>query len=230
VQTILKNYKNHTPDHGTIMIAGITATDDADGMHCRGSPYIGALLPLDGSTPMTTPLSDPAALHSLAAQALWVGRVARPDVLTNATHLVNCKDPTSFDARRANYTFTILTNHDVSLHFPRLDPASLRLSVYADYSGSTLSPLHMCQVGYLVLLTDYSHRFLLLHWASHRPHRVCRGSTAGELLALADAVAASLGVRQLMQELFSVRDPLDENTDSATAYELVASFKDPADM
>jgi len=230
VQTILKNYKTHTPDLGIIMFAGITATADADGMHCRGSPDIGALLPLDGPTPMTTPLSDPAALHSLAAQVLWVCRVARPDVLTSATHLVNCKDPTSFDALRANDTFTILTNRKVSLHFPRLDLASLRLSVYADYSGSTLSPVHMRQVGYLVLLTNDSHRCSLLHWASHRPHRVCRGSTAGELLALADAVAASLDVRQLLQELFSVRVPLDENTDSATAYELVTSFKDPADM
>jgi len=161
------------------MFAGITATADADCMHCRGSPYIGALLPLDGLTPMTTPLSDPAALHSLAAQVLWVGRVARPDVLTYATHLVNCKESTSFDARRANDTFTILTNRDMSLHFPRLDPASLRLSFYADYSGSTLSPVHMRTVGYLCLLTDDSHRFSLLHWASRRPHRVCRGSTAG---------------------------------------------------
>jgi len=229
VQTILNNYKTHTPNHGTIMFAGITAMADADGMHCRGSPYIRALLPL-WPHPMTTPLSDPAALHSLAAQVLWVGRDAGPALLTNATHLVNCKDPTVLDARRANDTFAILTNRDVSLHFPHLDPASIRLSVYAVYSGSTLSPVHMRQVGYLVLLTDDSHRFSLLHWASHLSHRVCRGSTAGELLALADAVAASLDVRQLLQELFSVRVPLDEYTDSATAYELVTSFKDPADM
>jgi len=37
-------------------------------------------------------------------------------------------------------------------------------------------------------------------------------------------------VRQLLQELFFVRVPLDENTDSATATELMTSFKDPADM
>ena len=37
-------------------------------------------------------------------------------------------------------------------------------------------------------------------------------------------------MRQLLQELFFVRVPLDENTDSATATELMTSFKDPADM
>jgi len=86
------------------------------------------------------------------------------------------------------------------------------------------------QVGYLVALTDSSRRFSLLHRVSDRPHRVCRGSTAGELLALADAVAACLDVRQLFQELLSIRVPLDGYTDSATAYELVTPFKDPADI
>ena len=230
VASILRQYKTHTPDHDTIRFAGIAAYVDADGLHCHGRPYTDALLPLDAPTPMTTPLAAPAALHSLAAQILWVGRVARPDVLTNATQLVNCPNPTSLDARRANDTLAILTNRAITLHFPRLDPDSLRLSVYADYCGSTLSPMAKRQVGYIIALTDASRRISLLHWASHRPHRVWRGSTAGQMLALADAVAASLDVRHLLQELLSTRVPLDAYTDSATAYELVTSFKDPAGM
>jgi len=105
VATMLRAYKTHTPDHGAIRFAGIAAYADADGLHCHGRPYTDALLLLDAPTPMTTPLTNPSALHSLAAQILWVGRVAHPDVLMNATHLVSCRNPSSLDARRANDTW-----------------------------------------------------------------------------------------------------------------------------
>lgn len=85
-------------------------------------------------------------------------------------------------------------------------------------------------MGYILVLTDSTHRFAPLEWASHKPHRVCRGSTAGDLLALADAYAASLDIRTLLQELLSQRVPIDLYSDSATAYNLVTSFQDPADM
>jgi len=156
--------------------------------------------------------------------------VARPDVLTNATNLVNSRDPTTLDARRANDTLAILTNQDVTLNVPRPDSTSLRVSIYADCCGSTLSPIHKRQLGYLVFLTDASHHFSLQHCASHRPPRGCRGSTAGELLALVDAISASLDELHLLQKLPSVRIPLYAYTDSATAYELVTSFKYSVDM
>jgi len=230
VSAVMQQYKTHRPDHGSIIFSGIAADADADGLHCHSRPYAADLVPLESPPPANAPLASAAGLHSLAAQILWIGRVARPDFLTNAAALVSLPSPTKLDARRANKTIAILTNRDVTLHFPHFDPSSLRLSVYADYSGSTLSPLPHRLVGYLVLRTDASARFCLLHWASHRPHCVCRGSTAGELLALADAVAAALDVRLLLHELLSRRIPMDAYTDSATAYELVTSFKDPADM
>jgi len=230
VAAVMQKYKTHRPDHGSIFFSGIAADADADGLHCHSRPYAADLVPLDAPPPANAPLANAAGLHSLAAQILWIGRLARPDVLTNAAALACLPSPTTLDARRANDTISILTNRDVTLHFPRLDPSSLRLFIYADYSGSTLSPLPRRQVGSLVLLTDASARFCLLHLASHRPHRVCRGSTAGELLALADAVAAALDVRLLLHELLSRRIPMDAYTDSATAYVLVTSFKDPADM
>jgi len=223
-------YKTHRPDHGSISFAGISADADAYGLHFHGRPDCRDLSPLDAPLPSNAPLSDAAGLHSLPAQLLWIGRLVRPDVLTNATALVNCPSHTSADARHANDTIAILTNRPVTLHIPRLDPASLRISVYADYSGSTLFPLPKRHVGFLVLLTDSYARCSLLHWASHCPHRVCRGSTVGELLPLADAVAAALDVRTLIQELLSQRVPMDAYTDSAPAYDLITSFKDPADM
>lgn len=173
---------------------------------------------------------DPKELLSLAAKLLWVGRVGRPDVMTNATHLSNLKNPTAVDAKRANDTPAIITRRPVALAFPKLNLATLRLAVFADYSGSTLSAVDKRQVGYIIILNDASHRFASLHWASHRPYRVCRGATAGELLALADAVAACYDIRTLLQELLARRIPLDAYADSAAVYNLVTSFQDPADM
>jgi len=113
---------------------------------------------------------------------------------------------------------SILILRPITLHFPRLHRPSLHLSIYADYSGSATSPPGKRQVGYLAVLTENTHRFSILHWASHRPSSVCRGSTAGELLVLADACAASLDARLLIQDLLDQRIPIDAYTDSDTTY------------
>jgi len=230
VTAAMQNYNTHQPDRGNVTFAGLTATTDDAGIHCSAGPYTSTLPPAPTSDRPQDRLASPTALHSLAAQLLWVGRCARPDVLTNTTNLANLPTPTSLDARHANDTLAILTRRPITLHFSRLHRPSLRLSIYADYSGSATSPPGTSQVGYLAALTDNTHRFSLLHWASHRPRRVCRGSTAGELLASADTYAASLVVRPLLQELLNKRVPIDASTDSATSYDLVTSFKDPADM
>jgi len=208
VENILKNYSTHRPDHGTIQFAGICARSDDAGVHCDAGPYATTIAPLPLTPPLSSPFADPKSLHSFAAKLLWVARVARPDVLTNATQLANMPNATSADARRANDTLATLARLRITLHYPRLDPVILQVYVFANYSGSAVAPLPKRQVGYLVALVDASHRFSLLHWASHRPHRVCRGSCAGELLALADAVAAALDVRILLQELLSRRVPM----------------------
>jgi len=174
--------------------------------------------------------ADPKSLHSLAAELLWVGHVARPDMLTNATQLANMLNPTGANARRANDTLATLSRLPISLHYTKLDLPSLQVSVFADYSGSATSPLPKRQVGYLVALVDSSHRLSLLHWASHRPHRVRFGSCAGELLALANAVATALDVRLLLQEHLFRRVPMAAYTDSSAAYDLITSLKDPIDM
>jgi len=192
VNAILRRYSTHRLDHGTIQFAGISARTDADGIHWVAGPYASNIAPLSLSPPLSSPFEDPKSLQSFAAKLLWVVRVARPDVLTNATQLANMPDSTGADARRANDTLATLARVPIALQYPMLDLPSLQVSFFADYSGSATSPLPKRQIGYLVALVDSSHRFSLLHWASHRPHRVCRGSCAGELLALADAVAAAL--------------------------------------
>jgi len=128
---------------------------------------------------------------------------------------------------RGGYSPTGLPGDTVWLALPPTGWGGLSV---LSHSGSAVSPLHKRQLGFLISLTDDTRRFSLLYWASHRPHRVCRGSCAGELLALADALAASLDIRLLLQKLLSRRVPLAANTDSSAAYELVTSFRDPTDM
>ena len=81
--------------------------------------------PSPRSRSLSTPLPNPKELHSLAAKLLWVGRVARPDVLTDATQLANLPNPTGADARRANAALASLSTCPVSLHFTRLNAVSL---------------------------------------------------------------------------------------------------------
>jgi len=126
-------------------------------------------------------------------------------------------NPTGADARRANHTLATLARVPVALHYTKLDLPSLKVSVVADYSGSATSPLPKRQIVYLIALVDSSHRFSLLQWPSHRSHSVCRGSCAGELLALADAVAAALDVLILLQELLSQLVHRAAYTDSSAA-------------
>jgi len=230
VATVLNTYTTHRLDYSDIRFAGITDRTDGSGIHCDAGPCAAALTPLPLSLPLSSPLPEPKALHSLAAKLMWVGRVARHDILTSATHLAKILNPTGADARRANDTLAAIALHPISLHYISLDAASLCLDVYADYSGSATFPLDRRQLGYLVALVDASRRFSLLHWASHRLHRVCPVSCAGELLALADAVAAALDVRLLLQKLLSRRIPLATYTDSSAAYDLVTSFKHPTDV
>lgn len=228
--TVMEQYKTHRPDHGTVQFAGISATTDDDGVHCSAGHYAASLVPIPEPERMADALPHPRALSALAAKLIWVGRCGRPDVLTNATQSANLTASTGADARHANDTLALLTNRPLSLHYPKLNRASLRLAVHADYSGSALSNADKCQVGYMAALKDDTNRFALLNWASHKPSRVCRGSTAGELIALADGFAAALDVRQLLQELLDQRIPVETYTDWATAYDLITSFKDPADL
>jgi len=199
----MQDYNTLRPNRGNVTFASLTATTDDAGIHCSVGPYTSTLRPAPTSDRPQDRLASPAALHSLAAQLLWVGCCARPDVLINHANLANLPTPTSLEARHANDTLAILTGRPITLHFPRLHRPSLRLSIYADKSGSATSPPGKRQVSYLAALTDNTLRFSLLHWASHRPRGVSRGSTAGELLALADACAASLDVRPLLQELLN---------------------------
>jgi len=147
VDNILKNYSTHRPDHGTIQFAGICARSDDAGVHCDAGPYATTIAPLPLTPPLSSPFADPKYLHSLAAKLLWVARVARPDVLTNATQLANMPNPTSADARRANDTLATLARLRITLHYPRLDPVTLQVYVFANYSGSAVAPLPKRQVG-----------------------------------------------------------------------------------
>jgi len=138
--SVLASYDTHKPDHENIKFAGITARSDATGIHCDADAYSRTLAPLPLHPPLSSPLPSRKPLHSLGGKLLWVGRVARPDILTNATNLAHIPRPTGADARRGNDTLDRSPSRPVTLHYHRLDPATLRIDVYADYSGSSSRP------------------------------------------------------------------------------------------
>jgi len=136
-----------------------------------------ALLPLH--PPLSSPFLSRTPLHSFAAKPHWVGCVTRQDVLAKASNLTHIARPLSVDARRADDTFAKNLSRPVTFHYHRLDPATLRIDVYAVYARSFSLRLNRRQLGLLMTLTDRTDRLFALHWASHEPHYVWRGWRAG---------------------------------------------------
>lgn len=121
------------------------------------------VLPTPAGTDDATPLADPTAYKSIAAGLLWVARIARPDRACDVSLLCNKPRPTHGDAVLINKVTEFVQDNPLSLQYPPLDDPTLRISAYADYSGSPQTPAHRHHQGHLIVLTDASHRFAPLH-------------------------------------------------------------------
>lgn len=80
------------------------------------------------------------------------------------------------------------------------------------------------------MLADSSSRFSHILWASNKPKRVCRGTGAGELVAFADGINASIGVHTLLQETLSRRIPMSAYTDATSFHDICSGFREAADL
>jgi len=82
----------------------------------------------------------------------------------DASILCNRPSPTHGDAVHLNKLTAHVTDKPLSLTYPQLDEASLRIAAYAEYPGSPQTPAHRHHQGHLIAATDASGRFALLHW------------------------------------------------------------------
>lgn len=103
----------------------------------------------------------------------------------DAVHLNNV----TFHARDNALTLLSLT----------LNTAKLRILTYADCSGSPQTPAKRHHQGHIIVATDDTHRFGLLHWESRRPRRTVDSTRKGELLALSEAISDAVDIRNLLQ-------------------------------
>jgi len=79
LKSVLKHYKAHTPDCGTIKIARITATA---GRHCHSGTYVGDHLPLAAPLPMASPCPTPPlctpSLRRSSGSGKWPAPTSSP--------------------------------------------------------------------------------------------------------------------------------------------------------
>lgn len=219
VDKLMSNFRAHRSDVNDVRFAGLDISKNPDGIITDGNTYPGriSLIPTPAGVANEAALPDLTAYKSAAAGHLWLARIARPDRACDASMLCNSLALTHADAVHLNKLTTHVRDNPLTLVYPILDTATLRILAFSDYSGSPETPARRHHQGHLIVLTDASHRFAPLHWGSRRPRRTVHSTGGGELLALADAISDAVDIRSLLQELLAQPIPITAFSDAAAA-------------
>ena len=102
---------------------------------------------------------------------------------------------------------------DLALYYPKLELDSLRMLVYADAPFNHNAD-NTSELGFLIMLTDVSKKYALIHFSSHKSRRVTRSSMAGELLAFSEAFSNAFELKHDLQRIPGKNIPLLTVTDS----------------
>jgi len=134
VDALMSRFRTHRSDVNDVRFAGVHISDSPSGISTNGNAYPPKLyrIPTPAGSQDTNPLANPTLYKSVAAGHLWVARVAHPDRACDASILCNRPAPTHADAVHLNKLTAHVSDNPLSLTYPRLDEASLRIAAYAD--------------------------------------------------------------------------------------------------
>lgn len=104
---------------------------------------------------------------------------------------------------------------NVGLNFKTLDPSTVRLMVFTDSSFANL-PDVKSQIGFVVVATDDSDNYNILHYGSSRCRRVARSVMAAELLALVYGFDQAFLVKKCLSDILGRNISMDAFIDSRT--------------
>lgn len=127
----------------------------------------------------------------------------------------------------AKQTLSYIEKFPVALKLPKLDVRPLKALMHAEFSGSQQTPPNQHVMGYIMLLSDDSHKARPITWGTRAPRKCCKGPGAGEAKALAMGANQAMHCLKALQELFDQRMPLSIFTGSKCALDARASFKLP---
>lgn len=163
---------------------------------------------------------------ALRASLLWLAH-ARPDTAAFAS-LVGSNTEADFDAKLIveinSQLAKLKESRQIMLTFPKLDPKTLRLVVYADGSFANRKDKGS-QLGYVICLTDASGAMCIIQFKSHKAYRVVKSAMAAETLAFAAAFDSGFLIRRQIEIILDQDVPLLMLTDSKCLFDVLTSNK-----
>ena len=185
--------------------------------------YIDQLERLPSDAPFSTFLSA-------RARIAWLAHT-RPDLCCSINLAAQVTEST-YDAAAVRGLNALMgrtqKGRDLTLTYPPLDVASLRVRAYADASYATNKD-GSSQVGFLVLLCDGTGQAHVLSYSSRKSRRVVHSIMAGEVYAFTAAFDEAFVIRYDLERLYGRRIPLNMFTDSKQLFDVVTKASHPTE-
>ena len=164
------------------------------------------------------------AIQSLAGKMNWLGHTAAPHYAFAASYL----QQTLGDLRvrhltQANGVLTEAKKNTPVLVFGRPETyPSAHISVFADAAFPKIDSGPYGQTGYIcgiVLGEGPQAAFHPIAWTSHKQKRVCRSSSAAEILSIAEADDFGAAIKCAIHRIMDSPMPLHLNIDSRSLWD-----------
>ena len=119
-------------------------------------------------------------------QITWLTGISRPEISFQICEIsTRIKSATIVDIKAINKGASFVTSIPNSIMFPRLDPESSSVKMFADASYNNL-PNGSSQGEHIVFLSDKSNNSCVVTWNSRSIKRVARSTLAAESLAFSE--------------------------------------------
>lgn len=166
--------------------------------------------------------ADFQAFRSLPAKLMWTVHT-RPDIACAAA--MSSQVTTDKFSHESVYLLNLVVRHlkrtaEMTPKFPKLDQDNLHLVVYTDSSFAN-TPDYKSQLGFIICVADASQKCSILHFSSHKSHRVARSSMAAETLAFVDWFDNAFPIKHDLERIIGRRTPLLMMTDSKLLFDVL---------
>ncbi|KAA8498124.1 Transposon Ty4-J Gag-Pol polyprotein [Porphyridium purpureum] len=161
--------------------------------------------------------------RSIRGKLAYLSSGTRPDIQCATAKLaqVTASSFTQEHARKVVRLAKYVNHHRVQVRYAPLDPATLRIRVFADASYASNHD-HTSQLGFAIFLGDSSDTVHHLHSSSHKAKQVAHSAMSAELLALVLAYDFAEGIQNELHQC-GLDAPIVLATDSKQIYDSVAS-------
>lgn len=151
----------------------------------------------------------------------------RPDCLFEISQLAQITEQKFVDdkrycVKRLNKSIRYATFNKVSLQFPKLDVAMLRLITFSDASLSNNDD-YTSQLEHICFIGDASGRVFPLSFKSYKARRVTRSVMTGEVIAFSDLFDVAATSAHELETILGQHVPVKLFTDSKCLFDVISN-------